>query len=528
MSEKSQLTALVIGGLILGILGLVAVTVIPPLFEGDLAVDSYEATFLEDGTLQEHYTYDVLSSGEYRMLYRTWEAPLVFDSNPQESSVRFVSMVPSDNTIGYAKNNLGNVQLIGGSSASESKSLINKLAQDNEVGIFNPGYFTAGKYPVDYTYTLHPPIEYDAAATHLNLKLAGETHIPYRTIRITVPADDIEQVYAYPPSLTTEKSGNLYIITGSAAANEIIAVEMVGNAQGFSQVPGFRTEKQDIRGQTSSANFWYNAPYYLALLLSWLAKVAVILLPLLLVVIYNRYGREKEFTVPSYLSTLPSTALKPWQVTLLFKGDALDFDESGYYATLLDLHRRKIISIKEKGEGKGIEIRILSRETTDTYELRVLAFIGLVSENGILDTDSIAALAKRAMTVSSAEEKALQYQRSLTDVTSRVDTSLANQYIVDGRDHVVPLGFVSIVLFAVSLILAMVLPMQSYILFPAVVLWVIVVIQAAIAFAAPSTLFGHWKDDRYKEKLEWDAFTHFLSDMAMIQKYAPADPVDVG
>ena len=54
-------------------------------------------------------------------------------------------------------------------------------------------------------------------------------------------------------------------------------------------------------------------------------------------------------------------------------------------------------------------------------------------------------------------------------------------------------------------------------------LWGVVIVQAAIAFAAPSTLFGHWKDDRYKEKLEWDAFTHFLSDMAMIQKYAPAD-----
>ena len=72
MSEKSQLTALVIGGLVLGIIGLVAVTALPPLFTGDLAVDSYEATLAEDGSLQEHYTYDVLSSGQYRMLYRVW------------------------------------------------------------------------------------------------------------------------------------------------------------------------------------------------------------------------------------------------------------------------------------------------------------------------------------------------------------------------------------------------------------------------------------------------------------------------
>ena len=94
MSEKSQLTALVIGGLVLGIIGLLAVTFILPLFDGDLVVNSYEATLAEDGSLQEHFTYDVGSSGQYRMLYRIWEAPLVFDGSPTQPSVRFVSMIP--------------------------------------------------------------------------------------------------------------------------------------------------------------------------------------------------------------------------------------------------------------------------------------------------------------------------------------------------------------------------------------------------------------------------------------------------
>ncbi|MEI7649518.1 MAG: DUF2207 domain-containing protein, partial [Methanomicrobiales archaeon] len=144
---------------------------------------------------------------------------------------------------------------------------------------------------------------------------------------------------------------------------------------------------------------------------------------------------------------------------------------------------------------------MLSAATTDPYELRVLGFVGLVSENGVLDTDSIAELAKSARTISSAEEKALQFQRSLTEVTSRVDTSLSNQYIVDGRDHLVPLLLVTIFLFAITVIFALVAPMQSYILFPAVTLWAIVLVQVVAAIIAPSTLFGHWKGDRYKEKL---------------------------
>ena len=210
-------------------------------------------------------------------------------------------------------------------------------------------------------------------------------------------------------------------------------------------------------------------------------------------------------------------------MNLLFKGDAGDFDEDGYYATLLDLHRRKIISIQEKGEGKGIEIRVLAGATTDPYELRVLGFLALVSENGVFDTDQITSLTTRARTTSSAEEKVLKYQRTLTDVTKRVDTSLVAQYSVDGRDHLIPFLLTGIVMVAVTLILTFVSSMQSYILIPAIVLWVIVVVQVVIAIVAPSTLFGHWKDNRYKEKLEWDAFSRFLSDMAIIQKYVPSD-----
>ena len=92
--------------LVLGIIGLGLVTVIPPLFEGDLVVDSYTAILYQNGTLTEQYTYDVKTSGQYRMLYRSWEAPLTFgtSSNP---SVQFISVIPPSGTIGYAKDEDG-------------------------------------------------------------------------------------------------------------------------------------------------------------------------------------------------------------------------------------------------------------------------------------------------------------------------------------------------------------------------------------------------------------------------------------
>jgi len=397
---------------------------------------------------------------------------------------------------------------------------IGNLAENNEVGIFKPDYYNAGSYTVAYTYILHPPVEYDTTNSHLNLKFAGTGHVPYQNIRIIIPANQVVQVFVYLPTL---KVADTYVITGSVGADENLAVEFLTSADGLLQVPGFRKEVLDIKGKTSSANFWYNLPYFVANVLNILAKIAGILVPVFLIAVYYWYGRERAYTVPEYLSTIPNPALKPWQINLLFKGDALDFDEDGYYATLLDLHRRKIISITDKGEPRGIEIRLLSGVTTDPYEQRVLGFLELVSENGVFDTAQIEALARSVQTSNAAEEKALKYQRTLTDVTGRVDKTLAIQYMVDGRDHLLPLLLTGIAMFAVTLILALGIPAQLSILGPAVVLWAIVIVQALIAVSAPSTLFGHWKDDRFKEKLEWDAFTRFLSDMAMMQKYAPED-----
>ena len=58
---------------------------------------------------------------------------------------------------------------------------------------------------------------------------------------------------------------------------------------------------------------------------------------------------------------------------------------------------------------------------------------------------------------------------------------------------------------------------------PVAITAMILLLQSSLAVSAPSTLFGRWKEDYYKEKLEWDAFRTFLGDYAMIQRYSPSD-----
>ena len=128
--------------------------------------------------------------------------------------------------------------MYGASATESSRSTIEDLAYYDEVGIFNPDYYNSGQYSAEYTYVVNPPLEYDSTTTHLNLKLAGESHIPYRDVKVTLPARGIDQVYVYPPLMKTEKTGDTYVITGSLAANEILAVEMLGSVRWIQPVPG--------------------------------------------------------------------------------------------------------------------------------------------------------------------------------------------------------------------------------------------------------------------------------------------------
>lgn len=286
MSETRQITLIFAATLLLGIAAFVLAIVVPPLLHGDLVVDSYEAKLSDTGTLQEQYIYNVQNSGEYRMLYRSWEAPLVFESR-NTTSIQFVSIDAPAGSVGYAKDSSSTVRVAGSSDSSVSDR-ISRLAEDNEVGIYNPGYFSEGTYTVTTTYVVHPPLETDGTHTHLNLKFAGTSHIPYQYVMITVPAENIEQVYVYPPTLSADKTGDTYTITGSVAENEIIAVEMVGNKDAFASMPGVWSTTTDVASQAASASFWYDLPYMAALVAGYLAKALVLLAPFLLLLLYYR------------------------------------------------------------------------------------------------------------------------------------------------------------------------------------------------------------------------------------------------
>lgn len=371
--------------------------------------------------------------------------------------------------------------------------------------------------------------------------------------------------------------------------------------------------------------------------LASVGAVLVLLLPFVFLAIYFLYGREKEpLAVPEFLSTIPDKSLSPLQVNILFSGSPWASDENGFYATLLDLHRKKKIELKVKPDKRGVLIRILDRSETDAYEQRVMDFFSQFMSGNVFDSGFLAKMAAEApddweplfreMDASEKTERqkkinrAKTIQRQLNTLMFRTDDALTEKYLSNGTMLTTPLittGFVFffgalgillnapaarvnepvsvlfglaglciagivlvlyssfgkygddrikmnleklprssddskirirlpapdtvirtlkvdrpfsiVVVIATECVLAMLTvvilaydlstPVLAYAI--ATLLGLVTLIQSTVAYYYALTIFSRWNDDHYREKLEWQAFSRFLSEFPGIEKYHP-------
>ncbi len=262
----------------------------------------------------------------------------------------------------------------------------------------------------------------------------------------------------------------------------------------------------------------------------------VFLFPVLLAFIYYKFGREKSFTVPKFLSFVPRNR-KPWLVNLVFRKDPFDYDENGFYATLLDLHKREIIKIETEGEKQskikipgikgsedtksgGLRITLIKGHEAgeDQYEIKVLKFLENYSKNNLFNTSEfghkIENLRNKIMANSSEAEYDLNIIRdNMNDVMKVPQKKAANEFVKSGKKYTwMIFGF-----------FLLVLVVTSYLLSIGIYTSLVLLLQTIPPLFVSSSLFGRWKENYYKEKLEWDAFKTFLSDFASIKKYAPQD-----
>ena len=256
-------------------------------------------------------------------------------------------------------------------------------------------------------------------------------------------------------------------------------------------------------------------------------SLPILAYPIVPILVYHFFGKEKSFVVPEYLSYVPNRNRKPWFVNLVFKGDALTLDINGIVATILDLYRRGIIDLL--GAGK---IRIVREsDDLDDYERKLLNVIRKYSKGGIFDPKLIKACIYRQTGVITLEKIEIDPEIN-KKVFWELHEDISSLLVPGGRrvksyyNPVFPVGkFYDISLldlrgrnvFAVTLFIAVVL---SLTVDP---IYTILFFQSLVCYSTPTQLFGRWRDEYYKEKLEWLAFKRFLERFAMMDKYKPED-----
>ena len=166
MREEKQLAIFLIATFLVGVTGLLLTGVIAG-GKDTVYVKAYRADFYLNGTLSEHFTYEIREASKYRMLYRVWEAPLSFES----LSVPFVeplSINPPQGTVAYVKDHKGEVRIFENGAWKRSSRHqrhyygIWLLAERNEAGCYKPERFNAGEQEIKYVFR-------SVSYTHLTL-----------------------------------------------------------------------------------------------------------------------------------------------------------------------------------------------------------------------------------------------------------------------------------------------------------------------------------------------------------------------
>ncbi len=457
-------------------------------FSGDLVVDRYEATIFPDGSLKETYVYDVGTPASYSMLFRVWKVPLL---NPDESDldrpyVKASAISCPDGGTPYVKNHAGVVW----ARDDSAKNQVRARAYENEAGCYLPGMYGKDKHTLAFDFMLYPPVECDEVLCHMNLMLAWE-HVPYKDIEIILKEPGIRRVFPHPPDFRISERDGGWVINGKSPANQLIEIEMLMEPVTSGK---FLRKLNNIEEKTVLSNEPYSNKYFALTVLKYVLIAAILGFPLILIFVYLRYGREKEYTVPQYLSFIPGKR-KPWFVNQVFKSDAFDFDENGFYATLLDLHRRAFLKIEPRtGDGKDVRIKLLRKpeEADDIYEKVVMSFLWDWSIDGVFDT------ADFKDKVKSMRNKGIEELKTRMDkLTKFGNPALAEDFAVRG-------GGKFGILFLASALLTAVLYLYRSGTYPiltenAVYSATLAVQSLFIALFTPSTLFGRWKGEYYKE-----------------------------
>ena len=467
----------------------------PYLFKHALDINYKIEINITNQTIRELYNYTVNKDNKYRMLYRYWDIPIAIN---RISKGLIIISNQSSNSF-YIKDFNGKVY-----ADPSIYNLVKEHSFKNEIGIANPKYFKNGDYYFTYEAILLPPIYRDDSFDYINLKLADK-HLPYREVKIIIndPQQRIINISKHFNGEITRK-GDQYIIKTASSKNGLIEMSFLlkrnsftGDIQSTKDIEKrFREEQERIK--TYLAFLRVKKIFHNIILL------LLLIFPLILIILYNKYGTEKFFVIPKMIHFVPSKK-KPWIVNLLFNGDSAKIDKNGFISTLLDFYNRKIIDIHPYKArellktNEYVKIKIINQpKELDEYESKVFNLLKNYSTNNVFDIRKI----KTDLRFDP------YFRKEFFKLLSYKDKKLVNQYI---ENKVVPIASTIFGIMLVTFIIFFLMKILDLFL-------ILFMIDLALLVFSPYQLFGRWRGNYYREYLQWQSFRNFLKNLATINK----------
>lgn len=469
--------------------------------------------------INEKY-FDYLQTEKYRRLFRKWNSPITYEGKLNRPFIKIEKVYGDGES--YVKDWKGKIY---GNLRKSSLKVIETMAGKNEAGIVNPDFFKKGNYLFLVNYKIFPPVEKNKEIMHLNLKLA-DYHVPYREVIIKIKDKNkkIQKIYPHIPNFSLEKIGKSYIIKGNAPENSIVEIEMLLNPF---NINGFTTSLKNIKNFTEDVNKHLFLIRETAKIIQHILFIFVILFPFLFIIYYLKFGSEKEFTVPEFLSFIPNKNRRPYLVNLVFNGDSFNGDENAFFSTLLDLQKKGKIKIETNGD---LSIKIIDTNVSDSYEKKVMDFLqknstNINGENYFFSYNIKSKIDRYKLSKNIAGLKSIKSEIEMLMKYKSPDIS--QQFVENkGKNIFTIFGFL---FFLITIGLGVIISTSGWVvysvvdLYPLFILSITLSTQILVIILTPTQFLGRWKKEFYKEKLQWNGFKNFLSDMAMIKKYSPKD-----
>jgi len=451
----------------------------------------YSAALYPNGTLEEVYTYLVKNDGEFHVLYRSWGSEVRFARGEGERVIPIdVNVTPSEGCIGYACSSLGQLETYHGKDLTIYSS---DYVKRNEMGIYCREGLRKGIYVVRYTVKIYPELQKgsDGYLLHITFSEDGSA---YERVAIRLTGFDVEDVWV-PSYMEAAGEENLTIRTKERIDGPITAAILLKSIpEDFTRSGLAEVKSASREGRWSIRKV--NLLYMFSLGTYTVVKYYYILFPVFFLALYLLLGREKYPGRVESERILPPRRRPPWIVSYIFGGyGGKKICSEGLLATLLDMKRKGLIRIE------GGKIYVLSDYTTDPFERRVLDFLRrhsgkdgleLTKIKGALTTGADAELKEDLLRLLKADGEILEYKEEFLE-----DYVPWAQY-----SYIVPSPTILMILFILVFFMS---SFRGY-------------IESALVYSALGlfplltdnpirrSFVTRWKNDYYREKLQWDAF----------------------